>query len=155
MARTLSTAMRGALIAEATAEIPLAWLDITLEGGTHLYVVGNDEALTRNGNVHLPYQFEITLPDEVPEQVPIVELRIANADQIILAQLVDLVEPIPIIMAMALASTPNTDEIAIPMEISSSSWTDSEIVAELLVDDDMLENYPGWNVTPGNHLAIN
>ena len=147
--------MRGALLAEATAEIPLAWLDITLEGGTHLYVVSNDEALTRNGNLHLAYQFGITLPDEIAEQVPIVELRIANADQIILAQLVDIEDPIPIVLALALESSPDTDEISIPMQISSVSWTDTDIVAELTIDDDMIENYPGWSVTPGNHLAIN
>jgi len=143
--------MRGALQAEETAEIPLAWLDITLEDSSHLYVVNNAEELTRNGNVHLPYDFGITPPDEIKEQIPIVELRIANADQIILQSLVIQGDPIPLTLALALASTPDTDEISVDLKISAVTWTDQEIGGELTLDDAMLENYPGWNVTPGNH----
>ena len=61
-----------------------AWfflLTITPVGGAPINLVNNNEPVTSNGVVYLPYPFMLTLPLDTGDKIPNITLTIDNVDQ--------------------------------------------------------------------------
>ncbi|MCK5020950.1 MAG: DUF1833 family protein [Candidatus Peribacteraceae bacterium] len=143
-----------AMLNEETGEVMLVFLDIAVPGGTTIRVVNNWESVTRLTEEYLSYRFEISLPNEADEGIPVVSLTIDNVDLIIIEHLLSVTEPIPVEMNVALASSPNITEAGpFIFKIVDVQWTPENITAEMTFDDVMTEVYPGYRVIPSTHPA--
>ena len=152
--RILSTPARQAVFSESTDEVMLVFLDLELPGGTTLRVVNNWEPVERGGETYLPYRFDVAMPDERDEGLPIVQLRIDNVDRVILEELQQMNAPVPVKMNVALASSPDTTQAGqFEFRIVSVNWDEKNISSDMTFDDVLTEVYPGFRVNPSTHPA--
>lgn len=58
-------------------------------------IINNTESLTYNGNVYTALPFEMTLPDDVEDRVPSLEIRIDNVERTLIELLRTVVDDLP------------------------------------------------------------
>jgi hypothetical protein len=142
--RALSLAARRAMFAPSTDQVFLALLTISGTGiPTPLRFVNNSEDVVSNGNTHLAYPFQISLPDEREDSPAQVTLIIDNIDQSIVAGIRLLTKPPKITLEVILASDPDTVEAG-PFEFSLNGveYNAITVTGTLAFEEVLNEPYP-------------
>jgi len=155
MSRSTTTALRSAVFAEETAEVFLFLITLSHTDITTLYFVNNYEDVTSNGNAHVAFPFQITMPSETEDQLPRVQLNIDNVDRSIIDEIRTLTGPPTLTLSVVLASDPDTIEAGpFEMSLQNVSYNALTITGNLVGDDILNEPYPGEAYTPQNFPGL-
>jgi len=151
MRDALSDEMRTSLLVEETKEIPLMFLHFAMPT-SNLRLVRNTEPVVSGGNEYLAYSgLQVTIPHETDQQLPVVEMSVPNADQVILQELGTLAATVPTTLFMALASDPEDIQLSYLLELHAVEWDEEKISTDLVYGDIVIFNFPGWTSTPNNN----
>jgi hypothetical protein len=158
MSRSTSLTLRQAINAEETSEVFLILLDVyhaDIGPPTTLRFVNNYTDIVSNGNTYIAYPFQITIPSDLEDALPRVQLTIDNVDRSIMQEIRSLTSAPDISISVILASDPDTIEAG-PFEtkLRNVDYDASTITGDLQSDDILNEPYPGVAFTPGNFPGL-
>lgn len=110
--RTISAAAMQAVLAQQTGEVFVACLKIDhADFAIPIRLAMNTETLVRTDGDYLPYAFQVNLPDQRDDQLPLVTLTVDNTDLAVNDAIRTLQGPPTVTMDVVMASSPNTVEI--------------------------------------------
>ncbi|HMU54865.1 MAG TPA: DUF1833 family protein [Nitrospira sp.] len=151
--RTLSTLMLQVAHAQETGEVVLARTEIShpliLDGP--LRFVNNLTDVVASGQTFTAFPFQVTLPDDADEGVPKLRLVLDNVDRRIVQTIRSLPpSPAPTVRVdLFLASQPTVLEASFTdLVLRQTSYDVLTVSGDLLVDEDDLEPYPQYTMTP-------
>jgi|SRR6185369_14808919 len=156
MPRALSTAAKQAIYAQETGEAFLMLLTISHAAlSPSLRFVNNTVDVTSRGNAYLGWPFQLALPAEFDDQLPVVQLQIDNVDRRIMEGVRALTTAPAVTLEVVLASSPDTVEAG-PFSFSlKSAEYDALVVVGVLAFEDVLnEPYPQHTFTPGKFPGL-
>lgn len=150
MSRSLTTTAVQAANAQETGEVFLILLTISHASlSPSIRVVGNTEDIVSNGETFLAFPFEITLPDDAPESVAQVSLKIDNVDRQIVDAIRSISSPPTVSIDVILASDPDTIEAGpFNMTLLQSDYDVLTVTGELVFEDVLNEPFPGDSFDP-------
>ncbi len=156
MTRTLSMAARQAVNAQETNEVFLLLLTLDHEDlAEPIRVVNNTEDVTSRGMTFVAYPFEIALPDEDPESVARVSLRIDNVDREIVRNLRAIQAPLSVALEVVMASSPDTVEAGpFNMTLVAAEYDALTVTGELAFEDVLNEPFPGQSYVPSEYPGL-
>lgn len=110
-----------------------------------------NEQLTYGGEVYLPYNFNISLPDEEAEGVPVLQFRGDNVDQLLVEELRGITEAVDAEVVIVLASNPSYAEVGpVQMQLYAIDY-DAFSVSGTMTIEPVLEKPFGYRkMTPAN-----
>ena len=156
MPRPLTPEAAKAILARETSEAFLALMRITGPGLETLRVVNNVEAITRNGEVYVPWAFEGQPPEDSGQQSPTVTLRVDNIDRSVTALLRSYNGVPKCELVWVMASQPD-QAVYGPFDfvIQSASANELTIDLQLGYEEDILNQaFPGTTYNPTNSPGI-
>lgn len=122
---------------------------------TPIRVVNNTVSVHKEGNVYLPFPFQINMPDEREDRMPNVQLRIDNVDQQIVTALRQLDTAPTITLLVIMDSAPDTVEAGpFLFTLRRASYDVDSIVGELEYEDILREPIPGHTFTPSDFPGV-
>lgn len=117
MRSTLSSNMLAAMHAQESGEVILPLVKLTQDGwADSIRIVPNWEPITHNAEEYSPLAFDISLPDEEAEGVPVIEWTADNVDRRLVESLRLVSGVVLAEINWVLASTPDVVEIG-PMNV--------------------------------------
>lgn len=156
MARTLSSNALRAINARETSQVFLMLLEIdhdTLQ--QPMRFVANNEDITHQGNVYQNFPFMLALPDDDPDTIPEVQLRIANVDKRIGEVIEDTLERPTCTLKVVLAASPDVIEYGpIELQMVSAEYESIDAVAIIQDDDIMNARIPKDAFIPSTHPGL-
>lgn len=116
-------------------------------------LVNNDETLVVDDDVYLPVGVKIALPDENPDELPQVQMEIADVDRSILTILRDIptqnVDRPTVSTRLVLAATPESIEAGpFVMDLLQHTRDRSTLKLTLGTDNIIRRPFPGYDVLP-------
>jgi hypothetical protein len=152
----LSIAARQAVNAQETNEVFLLLLTLDHEDlAEPIRVVNNTEDIVSRGMTFVAYPFEIALPDEDPESVARVTLRIDNVDREIVRSLRALQAPLSVSLEVVLASSPDVVEAGpFNLTLVAAEYDALTITGELAFEDVLNEPFPGHSYVPSEYPGL-
>lgn len=156
MSRSLSLAARRAVNAQETAEVFLLLLTLDHPDlAEPIRVVNNLEPIISRGHSFVAYPFEIALPDEDPDTVARVTLRIDNVDREIVRSLRSITSPLSVSLEVVMAASPDTVEAGpFNMTLAAAEYDALTVTGELAFEDVLNEPFPGHSYVPGEYPGI-
>ena len=156
MTRSLSLAARRAVNAQETAEVFLLLLTLDHPDlAEPIRVVNNLEPIISRGHSFVAYPFEIALPDEDPDTVARVTLRIDNVDREIVRSLRSITSPLSVSLEVVMAASPDTVEAGpFNMTLAAAEYDALTVTGELAFEDVLNEPFPGHSYVPGEYPGI-
>ena len=158
MPRHLSTPMARAILAQRTAEVPLACVTISHPGIETIRIVNNNEPIGRLTGLYRPYSMEPKFPDDGETASPTVQLRIDNVDREVARKLRTLPMPRPqCTLELVLASSPDLVEMG-PFEFKVLGGDTDITTLELTLgheEDFYNQGVPAQSYTPSNSRGMN
>lgn len=156
MSRTLSQAARHAVNAQETEQVFLLLLTLDhADLSQPIRVVNNTEDVTSRGDLFVAYPFEIALPDEDPDSVARVTLRIDNVDRQIVQSLRSIQAPLSVALEVVLAASPDTVEAGpFNMTLIAAEYDAFVITGELAFEDVLNEPFPGHSYIPSEYPGL-
>lgn len=156
MSRSLSLAARQAVNAQETDEVFLLLLTLDHEDiAEPIRVVNNTEDVVSRGDTYIAYPFEITLPDEDPESVARVTLRIDNVDREIVRSLRGISSPLLVGLEVVMAASPDVVEAGpFNMTLVSAEYDALTVTGELAFEDVLNEPFPGHAYVPSEYPGL-
>ncbi len=156
MSRTLSQAARQAVNAQETDEVFLLLLTLDHEDlAVPIRVVNNTEDVVSRGDTFIAYPFEIALPDEDPDSVARVTLRIDNVDREIVKNLRAISSPLSVGLEVVMAASPDTVEAGpFNMTLVSAEYDALTVTGELAFEDVLNEPFPGHSYVPSEYPGL-
>ena len=156
MSRVLSQAARQAVNAQEAEQVFLLLLTIDHADLVEpIRVVNNTEDVTSRGDLFVGYPFEIALPDEDPDSVARVTLRIDNIDRQIVQPLRAIPAPLSVALEVVLASSPDTVEAGpFNMTLVAAEYDALAIAGELAFEDVLNEPFPGHSYVPSEYPGL-
>jgi hypothetical protein len=156
VSRTVSAAARQAVNAQNTDEVFLLLLSLDHdELAEPVRVVNNTENITSRGNLFVAYPFEVNLPDEDPDQLARVQLRIDNVDRVIIDSLRAITDPVTVSLEVIMASSPDTVEAGpFSMSLVSASYDTLLVTGDLVFEDVLNEPFPGGTYIPSDYPGL-
>ena len=156
MSRTLSQAARQAVNAQETDEVFLLLLTLDHEDlAEPIRVVNNTEDVVSRSDTYIAYPFEIALPDEDPESVARVTLRIDNVDREIVKSLRAISSPLSVGLEVVMAASPDTVEAGpFNMTLVSAEYDALTVTGELAFEDVLNEPFPGASYVPSEYPGL-
>jgi len=156
MSRSVSTSFLSAVNVQETDEVFLILLQIdhsTL--GSPIRLVNNMVDIVSNGFSFIGYPFAISLPDDIEDQLPSVNMTIDNVDRQIVAAVRTISSPATISMSLILASDPNTIEVGpIEMTLREVKYNALHVTGTLQPADLLNEMFPVDQFTPGKYPGL-
>lgn len=156
MSREVSANALRAMLAQETGEVFLVGVTITHPAIATQYLVNNNAVVHRAAGDFLPAPMRITLPAQVDDQIPQVQIVIDNVDREVL-RLIRTVSGVPqITLEVFLASSPDTVEAG-PFDFSLMSvvYDVLTITGTLGYQDDVLNQMvPAQSYTPPNSPGL-
>jgi hypothetical protein len=118
-------------------------------------IVANREAVTHDGKIFEPLAFEISLPDEEAEGIPVLRWQADNVSGDILAELRKVTGRITGELVLVLASSPSVAEVpAMQMELYEIEY-DALTISGTLTVEPILDDQFGWrSFNPANAPAL-
>jgi len=149
-------AARQAVNAQETNEVFLLLLTLDHEDlAEPIRVVNNTEDVTSRGMTFVAYPFEIALPDEDPESVARVSLRIDNVDREIVRNLRAIQAPLSVALEVVMASSPDTVEAGpFNMTLVAAEYDALTVTGELAFEDVLNEPFPGQSYVPSEYPGL-
>lgn len=156
MPRIVSTAALQAMLSQQTSEVFLAFLKIAHPDISTIYIVYNTEAIVRTDATYQPYAFQISLPDDVEDQIPQVKVTIDNTDLAINNAIRSLTGVPTITFFVALASSPDTIEAGpFVFSLQDIQADTNQITGTLGYEDDVFaQQVPGYTYLPTNSPGL-
>lgn len=149
MSRTLSTAAVRELLAQNSGEVFLVLLTLSHPSMTTLRVVSNTVNITSRGNLYTAFPFEITLPQDLSEELRPVRLSISNVDRRLIDEIRTIASPITVTMEIITAGAPNTVEVGpFAFEMASCEYNEQTITATLTYEPVLFSAFPGKTFDP-------
>lgn len=149
--------MARAILAQRTAEVPLACVTITHPAIETIRIVNNNEALLRATGTYRPYPFEPGFPGEGESATPTVQLRIDNVDREVTRLVRNLPAPRPkCTLELVLASSPDLVEMG-PFDFAVLGADYDVMVLELALgyeEDFLNQGVPAQTYTPSNSPGL-
>jgi hypothetical protein len=101
------------------------------------------------------YPFEVNLPDEDPDQLARVQLRIDNVDRVIIDSLRAITDPVTVSLEVIMASSPDTVEAGpFSMSLVSASYDTLLVTGDLVFEDVLNEPFPGGTYIPSDYPGL-
>lgn len=155
---SLSADFIEAATAQSTDEILLHFLDFYHPDiGTTLRFVNNREDVTRGGNTYTGYNFEVELPEDMPNTMPYCTLTIDNIDRAMVNQIRTLsgLKQIEVTVNEARYATPDTTERG-PYEflLYDVDYNRIEIKGRMSFEDFMNDKFPKDRKTAQNQPGL-
>ncbi len=149
MRSTLSTRMLEAAHAEASGEVVLPLVKLTQDGWADaICIVPNREAVIHRGDTYEPLAFQMGLPDEEAEGVPVLNWVADNVDRRLVEALRSVTGFVEARIVWVLASSPDHIEVG-PLEVEMrAAQYDARQVSGTLGVEPILETQFG-------HLVMN
>ena len=156
MSRSLSLAARQAVHAQETDAVFLLLLTLDHEDlAGPIRVVNNTEDVTSRGDTYIAWPFEIALPDEDPDSVARVTLRIDNVDREIVKNLRAISSPLSVGLEVVMAASPDTVEAGpFNMTLVSAEYDALTVTGEIAFEDVLNEPFPGHGYVPSAYPGL-
>jgi len=117
MRTTLSTQMLAAMHGESTGEVVLPLVKLMQSGWPQpITIVPNWEPIVHRGETYLPLAFQVGLPDEESEGVPVITWTADNVDRRLIEALRTVKGVVSAQIVWVLASSPDHIEVG-PLEV--------------------------------------
>lgn len=148
--RSLSTVLQRAIYAQDTKEVVLMLLTIAHTNlVTPIRVVNNLEAITSQGYTWAAFPFEVSLPIESDDQIPVMTLRIDNVDRQIVTAVRNLQGPPDITLDIVVASQPDIVEATfVGFKLKNVSYDNLVVEGEMRLEEILSEPFPQHRMTP-------
>lgn len=148
--RSVSTLMQQAMYASSTKEVVLLLLKISHQNlVAPIRVVNNFEPIVSQGYTWTAYPFEITMPSESDDQIPVMILKIDAVDRQIITVIRSLQGPPEITLDVILAAQPDIVEASVQgFKMKSVSYDNLVVEAELRLEEILSEPFPQHAFTP-------
>lgn len=156
MRTTLSAQMLTAMHGEASGEVILPLVKLTQSGWDDaICIVPNWEAITHNGEAYQPMMFQIGLPDEQAEGVPVLNWVADNVDRRLVDAIRSVTGVVQARIVWVLASSPDHVEVG-PLEVEMrAAQYDARQISGTLGVEPILETQFGHMVmNPKNTPAL-
>ncbi len=156
MRTTLSTRLLTAMHAQESGEVFLPLVKLEQSGWDDaICIVPNTESVTHQGDVYDPLAFEIGLPDEEAEGVPVLSWRADNVDRRLVEALRSVNGVVSARVVWVLASTPNDIEIGpLNVEMRAAQYNATEISGTLGVEPILETQFGHLVLNPKNAPAL-
>lgn len=154
--RSLSTVLQRAIYAQDTKEVVLMLLTIAHANlVTPIRVVNNLEAITSQGYTWAAFPFEVSLPIESDDQIPVMTLRIDNVDRQIVTAVRNLQGPPDITLDIVVASQPDIVEATfVGFKLKNVSYDNLVVEGEMRLEEILSEPYPQHRMTPFHFTGL-
>ena len=155
MTQVSINAMR-AMFAQQTGEVFLVCLTITHPSITTQRLVNNTQPVVRSAGAYQPYPMQLSLPAQLDDQLPTVDIVVDNVDREVLQQIREVSGVPKVTMEVILASSPDTVEAG-PFDFSlkQASYDVLAITGTLGYEDDILnQRVPAMSYTPSNSPGL-
>lgn len=152
MRSQFSAAMQTAIDAEATGEVILPLVKLTQSGwADEIRLVANTKAVTHQGAVYEPLGFEITLPDEEAEGVPVVNWEADNVDRRLVEALRLVSGAVSAELIWVLASSPDHIEIGpLNLEMRAAEYDALTVRGTMSVEPILERQFGHMVMNPAN-----
>lgn len=152
MPRTLSNAALTSMMAEETSE---PWILLLTMDHADLddpvRVVRNKTDITSNGNLYVGFSFDVNLPTDSGDTVPITSIRMDNVDRRIVDAVRAISSPATVKLEVILASDPDVVEITLDnMKMRQVEYDALLVEAVLQYEDVLHQAFPTHTYTPAN-----
>jgi hypothetical protein len=156
VSRTLSSAFLEAIFAQSTDEVFVLLVTISHpELTTPIRLAANSEDIVSNGWTYFGVPIEVDLPADEEDAPPSAKLRIDAVDQDIIRAARSIRTRPNVELQVILADNPDVVEIQLPVfNLVRLTYDAFQIVAELQVDDLLIEPYPAGTFSPAIFRAI-
>ena len=145
-----------AMFAQQTGEVFLVCLTITHPSITTQRLVNNTQPVVRSAGTYQPYPMQLSLPAQLDDQLPTVDIVVDNVDREVLQQIREVSGVPKVTMEVILASSPDTVEAG-PFDFSlkQASYDVLAITGTLGYEDDILnQRVPAMSYTPSNSPGL-
>lgn len=148
--RNISTLLQQAIFAPSTKEVILLLLKISHPNLVEpIRVANNFEPIVSQGYTWSAFPFEITMPSESDDQIPIMSLKIDAVDRQIITVVRNLQGPPEVTLDIVLASQPDIVEATVQgFRMKSVSYNNLTVEAELRLEEILTEPFPQHAFTP-------
>ena len=157
MGRSLSAAARRAIFAPQTGEVFAILLTLSHPSwSTQIRVNPSGADLVSGGETYQQFPFEFSLPADVGDAAPTVQLRICNIDRSIVQSVRSVTgDRITVTASIVLASSPDTVEAGpFTFTLRDVSYDAMVVEGTLAWEDVLNEPYPGDAITPNTLPGI-
>ena len=160
MSRAVSATFLQKVFAQETSEIFLCILQIDHDDlDTPIRIVNNTENITIGGYEYIGFPFQLSMPGDVEDQLPAVNISIDNVDRTIVEAVRTISSPPTVYLSVIMVSntTPNTGSVERgPIELTlRQAEYDALIVSGNLEPHDILsEPFPQSCFTPNRYTAL-
>lgn len=156
MRSTLSEQMRAAMHAQETAEVILPLVTLSQAGWDEdIRIVPNTQPITHQGDEFQPLGFDVALPDEEAEGVPVISWVADNTDRNLVLALRTVTGAVEARIVWVLADTPDNIEIG-PMEVEmrAAEYDASTIRGTMGVEPILEKQFGHMILNPKNAPAL-
>lgn len=160
MARSLTRSMREAIYASrGSREVLLLLVTIdhpSFEFGARRFTLDLVPTISR-GQEYQPFPFELTLPDDDPEQSPRASISVDNIDRAITTTIrgIPSSEPPTVLIELVRAAAPDLVEQSYgPMLLAAPEGNANTVSGELVNDDGASDPFPADRYTPDLFPAL-
>jgi hypothetical protein len=143
------------MLSSETSEVAVLLVALTHADITTIRIANDMQAVTSNGNTYDAFPFEVTLPNDDPDDLSRTTLTVCNVDRSMVTAFRSLSSAATATLSLVLASAPDT-VIAGPFEFLVRAVTyDVETVSCTLAYEDVLnEPIPGDIFDPTNFRGL-
>ncbi|MBU3262058.1 DUF1833 domain-containing protein [Roseovarius sp. PS-C2] len=148
--RVFSPVFLNAIHAQESGEVllPLMRLSHT-DWATDLRFVPDWQEITHGGEVYSPYAFEVSLPDDEDQGIPVLRWTADNVSQELIVQLRQVRGPISAYVVWVLASQPDTIEVGpLDLEIQAAEYDAQTISGTMGIEPILEEQFGYLEMTP-------
>lgn len=156
MRTTLSTQMLTAMHAEASGEVVLPLVKLTQDGWEDaICIVPNWETVIHQGETYQPLAFQIGLPDEEAEGVPVLNWVADNVDRRLVEALRTVKGAVEARIVWVLASSPDHVEVGpLNVEMRAAQYDAQQINGTLGVEPILETQFGHRFMNPKNAPAL-
>ncbi len=148
--RVLSTVIRRALFSPDTKEVVLYLLKLSHPNlVTPIRVVNNLTPIVSQGYTWAAFPFEVTLPNEAEDQLPVMTLKIDNTDRQIVTAVRALQGAPDVSLDIIVASQPDVVEASfVGFKLKNVNYDNLIVEGELRLEEVLSEPFPQHSFTP-------
>ena len=148
--RTLSTSFLRAIHAQESAEVFLPLLKLShADWDDDLRIVPNGEAVTHGGEEYQPWAFEVTLPDDADEGLPVLRWQADGINQELVIRLRSVMGAISARVVWVLASQPDMVEAGpFDLEITAADYDAFSVSGVMSIEPILDEQFGFLTMTP-------
>lgn len=155
MSRTLSSAAVQSLFVSQTDEVWVMLIKITHPLITDITVTSDNIVTVHSGETYEPYPYEIRMPSDVPNTMPVMDLQIDNVERRLVETIRSLPDSPDVVVKFVLADTPDVIEAGpFVFQMANTRFDALAVSATLIYQDILHEPYPADRITPQHFPGV-